>query len=112
MRDEAEKLVRSLDNDAKIAGARVESLNGNLDQLKRQAASTNGQDVQLRALEREAKSQRDLLESYLGKYRETAARDSLNAIPADARLISRATVSNTPFSPKKLPIVLIASLAT
>src|SRR5438105_3952078 len=112
MRDEAEKLVRSLENDAKIAGARVESLNSNLDQLKRQAASTNGQDVQLRALEREAKSQRDLLESYLAKYRETTARDSLGAIPADARIISRAAVSNTPFFPKKLPIVLIAGLAT
>ncbi len=112
IRDEAEKLVRSLENDARIAGARVEGLNDNLDQLKRQAASTNGQDVQLRAMEREAKSQRDLLESYLAKYRETTARDSLGAIPAQARIISRATVSNTPFFPKKLPIVLIASLAT
>jgi polysaccharide biosynthesis transport protein len=111
IRDEAEKLVRSLENDARIAGARVESLNNNLDQLKRQATSTNGQDVQLRAMEREAKSQRDLLESYLAKYRETTARDSLGAIPAEVRIISRATVSNTPFFPKKLPIVLIASLA-
>jgi polysaccharide biosynthesis transport protein len=111
IRDEAEKLVRSLENDAKIAGARVESLNNNFDQLKRQAASTNGQDVQLRALEREAKAQRDLLESYLAKYREATARDSLSAIPADVRIISRATVSNTPFFPKKLPIVLIAGLA-
>src|ERR1051326_1494231 len=109
--DEAEKLVRSLENDARIAGARVESLSNNLEQLKRQAASTNGQDVELRALEREAKAQRDLLESYLTKYRETTARDNLTAIPAEARIISRATVSNTPFSPKKLPIVLIATLA-
>jgi len=75
--DEAEKLVRSLENDARIAAARLESLSNNLDQLKRLAASTNGQDVQLRALEREAKSQRDLLESYLAKYRETTARGSL-----------------------------------
>src|SRR5438046_4007615 len=47
MRDEAEKLVRSLENDARIAAARADSLANNLDQLKRQAASTNGQDVQL-----------------------------------------------------------------
>jgi polysaccharide biosynthesis transport protein len=107
-----ERLVRSLENDARIAGARVDSLSSNLDQLKRQAASTNGQDVQLRALEREAKSQRDLLEAYLAKYRETTARESLGAIPAEARIISRAVVSNTPYFPKKLPIVLIATLAT
>jgi tyrosine-protein kinase Etk/Wzc len=65
-----------------------------------------------RALEREAKSQRDLLEAYLAKYRETTARDSLGAIPAEARIIFRAVVSNTPYFPKKLPIVLIATLAT
>ena len=68
--------------------------------------------MQLRALEREAKAQRDLLESYLAKYREATARDSLGAVPADARIISRAVVSNTPYFPKKLPIVLIATLAT
>src|SRR3954454_18351256 len=112
IRDEAARLARSFENDARIAGARLESLQASLDQLKQQAASTNGQDVELRALEREAKAQRDLLESYLAKYREATARDSLGAAPGDARIISRAVVSNTPFFPKKLPIVLIATLAT
>ena len=83
-----------------------------LDQLKKQASSNNGQDVQLRALEREAKAQRDLLESYLAKYREANTRENIEAAPADGRIISRATVSNTPAYPKKLPIVLIATLAT
>ena len=112
IRDEASRLARSLENDARIAGSRVESLSASLDQLKRAASSTNGEDVQLRALEREAKSQRDLLESYLAKYRETTSRDSLGAVPSDARIISKAAVSNTPYFPKKLPIVLIAMLAT
>ncbi len=80
--------------------------------MKKQASSSNGQDVQLRALEREAKAQRDLLESYLAKYREASARENIEAAPADGRIISRATVSNTPAYPKKLPIVLIATLAT
>ena len=62
IRDEAAKMARSFENDAKIAGARVDGLTASLDQLKRQATSTNDQDVQLRALEREAKAQRDLLE--------------------------------------------------
>src|SRR3954469_6593685 len=112
IRDEAQRLARSFENDTRIAGARVESLQSGLDQLKQQAASTNGQDVELRALEREAKAQRDLLESYLAKYREATARDSLGAVPSDSRIISRAVVSNTPYFPKKLPIVLIATLAT
>ena len=112
LREEAGKISRSLENDARIAGGRVEGLVGSLDQMKKQASSSNGQDVQLRALEREAKSQRDLLETYLAKYREATTRESIDAAPADGRIISRAIVSNTPAYPKKLPIVLIATLGT
>lgn len=112
LREEAGKISRSFENDARIAGARVDGLSANLEQLKKQATSTNGQDVQLRALEREAKAQRDLLESYLAKFREASARENIDTAPADGRIISRAIVSNTPAYPKKLPIVLIATLAT
>jgi succinoglycan biosynthesis transport protein ExoP len=112
IRDEAAKISRSLESDARIAGGRVDGLTTSLDQLKKQATSTNGQDVQLRALEREAKAQRDLLETYLGKYREASTRESIDSAPAEGRIISRAIVSNSPAYPKKLPIVLIATLAT
>jgi succinoglycan biosynthesis transport protein ExoP len=112
IRDEASKISRSLDNDARIAGGRVEGLSASLEQLKKQASSSNGQDVQLRALEREAKAQRDLLESYLAKYREANTRETIDAAPTDGRIISRAIISNTPAYPKKLPIALIATLAT
>ncbi|MCG6204388.1 exopolysaccharide transport family protein [Rhodopseudomonas sp. HC1] len=111
LRDEAMKLSRSFESDARIASGRVESLTASLEQLKKQASSTNGQDVQLRAMEREAKAQRDLLESYLAKYREATTRETIDQAPADGRIISRAIVSNTPAYPKKLPIVLIATLA-
>jgi len=112
LREEAGKVSRSLENDARIASGRVEGLIASLDQLKKQASSSNGQDVQLRALEREAKAQRDLLESYLAKYREANTRENIEGAPTDGRIISRATVSNVPAYPKKLPIVLIATLAT
>lgn len=112
IRDEAAKISRTLESDARIAGGRVDGLITSLEQLKKQAASTNGQDVQLRALEREAKAQRDLLETYLGKYREASTRETIDTAPTDGRIISRAIVSNTPAYPKKLPIVLIATIAT
>ena len=112
IRNEAETVARSFENDAKLASARMDSQTAILDQLKNQAASTNGQDVQLRALERDAKSQRDLLESYLAKFREATSHDTLDSTPADARVVSRATVSNVPAYPKKLPTVLIAAFAT
>jgi polysaccharide biosynthesis transport protein len=110
IKEEAATVARSFENDAKLASARVDSQTAALDQLKTQAAATNVDDVQLRELERDAKSQRDLLESYLAKYREATAHDTLNSQPADARVISRGTVSNIPAYPKKVPAVLIATL--
>lgn len=111
IRTEGERLARQLDNDAKVAGNRVETLTASLDQVKKLASQSNEQDVQLRALEREAKTQRDLLESYLAKYREASARDNINAAPPEARIISRATPALKPAYPKKMPTVLIAAFA-
>jgi polysaccharide biosynthesis transport protein len=112
IRKEAETLARSLENDAKLADARVAAQLATFNQLKKQAETSNEDDVQLRALERDAKSQRDLLESYLAKYREASARGTLDSAPAEARIISRATPSSVPAYPKKLPTIVIASLAT
>jgi succinoglycan biosynthesis transport protein ExoP len=111
IRSEGERLARQLDNDAKLAGDRIQTLTASLDQVKKLASQSNSQDVELRALEREAKTQRDLLESYLAKYREALARDSINAAPPDARIISRATPAIKPAYPKKLPTILIVAFA-
>jgi uncharacterized protein involved in exopolysaccharide biosynthesis len=110
IRLEAEKLVRSLENDARISGARVETFMVQLDQLKQQQSALGGQDVQLRALDREAKSQRDLLESYLARYRDVTSRETPDAVTADARIISQAVPSSTAHFPKKLPIVAVAAI--
>jgi uncharacterized protein involved in exopolysaccharide biosynthesis len=112
MRGELRRLVLSLENDARIANARIEATSESVERLKKQISGTSPQDVQLRALEREAKAQRDLLEAYLARYREATSRENLDSTPADARIISRATVSNVPSYPKKLPIIMIATLAT
>ena len=111
IRTEGERLARQLDNDAQLAGDRLQSLTASIEQVKRLASQTNEQDVQLRALEREAKTQRDLLESYLVKYREASARDNINAAPPEARIISRASPAIKPAYPKKLQTVLIAAFA-
>jgi len=111
IRNEGERLAHQLDNDAKLAGDRLETLSASLDQVKKLASQNNEQDVQLRALERDAKTERDLLENYLAKYREASARDNINAAPPEARIISRASPSLKPDYPKKVPTVLIAAFA-
>ncbi|MBV9955735.1 MAG: lipopolysaccharide biosynthesis protein [Pseudolabrys sp.] len=111
IRTEGERLARQIDSDAAVAGNRLETLTASIDQVKKLASQTNEQDVQVRALEREVKAQRELLESYLAKYREASARENINAAPPEARIISRASPAIKPDSPKKVPIILIAAFA-
>jgi polysaccharide biosynthesis transport protein len=106
----AERVVRTLENDARIAEARVDSLGAAVDAQREVVSKGNSSEVQLRALEREAKVQREQLESYLSRYREASARDAESATPADARVVSRAITPETPSFPKKLPIVLLAAV--
>ena len=112
IRTAAERTARTLENDARVSASRVQSLQKELDSQKGTAATANEAEVQLRALEREAKALRDNYEQYLSKYRDSVARNSDAAAPADARIISRAIQPRLPSFPKKLPIILLATLAT
>jgi uncharacterized protein involved in exopolysaccharide biosynthesis len=112
MRAASERIVRTLENDARIAGSRVEALSSAVDSQKSVVSQGNENEVQLRALEREAKSKREQLESYLVRYREAVAREAEKATPADARLVSRAMVPSIPVFPKKIPLILLSTVAT
>lgn len=105
IRDEARKVLDGVRSEADIARSRETELSADLDKLKAASASANEREVQLRALEREAQSQRALLESYLVRYREAASRDEGNYAPAKARLISRAVVPSEPTFPKMIPLL-------
>ncbi len=112
IRAAAERAVRTLENEARIAGSRVETLAQTIDAQKRAVAEANESEVQLRALEREARAQREQLEQFLSRQREALARDADNATPADARVVSRAITPLTPSFPKKVPTVAVITLAT
>ncbi|GJD57603.1 GumC family protein [Methylobacterium dankookense] len=106
----AERIVRTMENDQRIAGARVESLKAAVDGQREVVVKGNASEIELRALEREAKAQREQLESYLARYREASAREAETASPADARIVSRAVRPELPSFPKKVPIVAFATL--
>jgi uncharacterized protein involved in exopolysaccharide biosynthesis len=108
---EARKILESLEGEAKLAQGRETEIQQSLSGLKQTAATANDASVELRALEREAAADRDLLESYLGRYREALAREQGNDLPADARVISRAAVAAQPDFPKKIPMTMAATFA-
>jgi exopolysaccharide transport family protein len=109
---EAQKVLDSVEAGANLAKAREAEIQKNLDQLKVSAATAGDASVQLRALEREASAQRDLLDTYLRRYREALARQNGDFLPADARIISRAAVPIDPDFPKKVPMTAAAAVAT
>ncbi|MBS7698837.1 exopolysaccharide transport family protein [Chelatococcus sp. YT9] len=108
----AERAVRAFESDARLAGSRVDSLVAAINAQKQVAVDANENEVKLRALELDARSEREQLEGFLAKYREAQVRDSRDAAPADARIVSRAVAPSAPTFPKKVPIILIATLAT
>ncbi|MEX1061394.1 MAG: exopolysaccharide transport family protein [Methyloceanibacter sp.] len=112
LRGEAVKIVKGLENEAEIASARETSLRNSLNDVKTQASGLSEAEIKLRALEREAKAQRDLLESYLARYRDASARHDMGAVPAEATIVSRAHASILPSFPKRGPISLLVALAT
>lgn len=110
IRAEAIKILKSLETAARVANARVQSLEGSLAEAKTSATSSNQKSIELRALEREANAQKDLLETFLSRYREALARSAADNLPADARIISRAVPPQEPSYPRKGLMTLIASL--
>jgi hypothetical protein len=111
IRAEANKIVKSLEHEAVVAAARETSLRNSLTEVQTQASGMSDAEVKLRALEREAKAQRHLLESYLARFRDASARHDIGAVPAQATIVSRAHASIKPSFPKRGPMGLLIAAA-
>ncbi|BCH17292.1 MULTISPECIES: exopolysaccharide transport family protein [unclassified Mesorhizobium] len=105
IRSEAEKIMTGLMTQAQTAQARENQLVADVNTLKAASARAGDQQVELDALQREATAQRQLLESYLTRYREASSRKDSNYPPVDARVFSRAVAPTQPYFPKILAIV-------
>ncbi|QND52651.1 chain-length determining protein [Phyllobacterium sp. 628] len=112
IRLEARKVLAGLESEAETARARETELNRSLNGLKAQSSKAGEEEVELRALEREAAAQRQLLESYLTRYREASSRTDRGYLPADVRIFSRADKPVEPYFPKVLPMTIAAFVAS
>ncbi|MBW8300811.1 MAG: exopolysaccharide transport family protein [Hydrogenophaga sp.] len=109
---ESTKIAAGLENDANVARSRETQLIQQLNTVKADSARAGTDEVGLKALEREATAQRQLLETYLARYREATTRLDKGASPADARVISSAVEPHEASFPKVIPITMVAALAT
>ncbi|MDZ5696907.1 GumC family protein [Chelativorans sp. M5D2P16] len=109
---EMQRVLEALETEAATARGREQELMSDLEAQKDVSSNAEEQQVELRALEREAAAQRQLLESYLTRYREAVARGDRSYLPVDARIFSRALQPSEPYFPKVMPITLAAFAAS
>ncbi len=106
---EIERLVTNLKNEYEVADARERQLAQNLAQMKEQQADTKDAGVELKELEREAATSKQLFEALLTRYKQTSGTQDFQ-LP-DATIVEKADVPLHPASPKRKQLVLMASAA-
>ena len=112
IRSEARKILQGLENDAKVQDQRAKALGARLEELKTAAAKSNADQARLAELEREANAKAAQLDQLLLSFQEADSRLRAQVLPADARIISRASVPVEPDSPKIIASTIIAALVT
>src|SRR5262249_21070854 len=75
--EEIRRILDSGRHDYDVARSREQALQQNFDQLQGISSSSGQAQVRLRELQREAEANRTLYESYLARFKETSAQESL-----------------------------------
>lgn len=103
---EVNKIAAGLRHSLEVARAREGSLAGSLRQMESKTSGNKQDEVQLRALEREATANKALFETFLGRFKETASTQGI--AQADARVISFAEIPLKASFPKKNMMVAVS----
>jgi len=104
---ESDRVISSLRSQASVAAQRVSSLQGSLGASRSTLASTSAASVKLAELERNADSARQVYQSFLDRYRQTAAQQGLDV--SNDKIIAYAVPPLTASFPKK-PLFMAAGL--
>ncbi len=110
IRDEGKRVADALAAEAQIQARLEQSLKDELARLKLEVSDATKDSVTLNELEREAKAQRDLLNTYLVRYRDASARTDVTSSLPDVRVVSLAAPAINPVSPQKKLILLAVAI--
>lgn len=105
MFEELGRIAESYKSDLDVAKAREKSLTDSVAGATGVSAAANETKVQLRELEREAETYKNLYQSFLQRYQEAIQQQSFPV--TDARVITRGAVAKAPSKPKKPLVVAI-----
>lgn len=106
--EEVRRILESTRQAYTVARSREDALTKSLATMKATSNESGLEQVRLRELQREADATRTLYETFLARYKETSAQESLE-LP-DARLVAKATVPLQPSFPKSTLILAAAGM--
>jgi polysaccharide biosynthesis transport protein len=101
MRDEAQKIVLSLENEAKIAGAREAGVKAELDRMVEKRSDVSRDTSRLRQLDADLTGKREVLSGYKKRQDDVKVTSGSKIAPITVRIIQQAMPSSDPVSPKK-----------
>lgn len=97
---EINAIISGLESEVRVARAREDSLRKSLAELESRDAHEETAAVTLRELEREAEASRLMYETFLARFKETSAQESLQE--PDSRIVSPAVTPVVPSYPRRL----------
>ncbi len=107
---EGRRVADALEAEAEIEAGIETKMRTDLEALKGSASTATRDTVTLDGLQREAKAQRDLLESYLQRYSEAVSRTDQQSTLPDVRVVTRAAPAVNPASPKTSMILFATGI--
>jgi capsular exopolysaccharide synthesis family protein len=105
---EVSRIAGNIENELRVAQAQISSIQSEIGRSTYELRGNNQALVRLRELERDADTSRILLEEFLTRSKQTGEQDAL--ITADANILSRASIPDSPSSPNKLLNLIIGCL--
>lgn len=109
---EAKSVLVGFQQEADRAQQDVTELRQLLTAQKLETGTAQQSEVELRALEREARAERELLETLLAQYRTLLTREGAGGQPAEARMIETASPPLQPTGPRMLLLVAAAAIVS
>lgn len=108
---EIQNIAQGLANAASVARSQEAALRGRLQELKGRIGTSSLAEVEMRSLELDAQSARDLLEVFLQQFNASTAQEDIIAQQPGARIVSAADIPEDPSFPATKPILALALLS-
>lgn len=105
---EVNRIVARLSQAVLIAERQLNEKNRQISGERNELARNNKNTVELKALERDARTSEELYEEFLSRFKETRPQNDI--AEADARILSRASIPDSPSSPKTLINLILGVL--